>query len=198
MDRIVTRMKNVRHGFCGPDRNGAFFYNDFDDYIFLRNSEAPQDATPVYHYVQEDATFTGVEFEASFVLGQRLGGEISLDIFGDWLKGNLDISGDAPRLPPQRLGSRFHYENDALSAYISVLRAEDQDKPGLFEEETGGYSRWDAGLNYRISIDARKDVLAFIKLKNILDEEIRNSASFLREIAPEAGRSIEAGFRVTF
>ncbi|MFT6957457.1 MAG: iron complex outermembrane receptor protein, partial [Halieaceae bacterium] len=38
----------------------------------------------------------------------------------------------------------------------------------------------------------------FLKLKNISDEEIRLSTSFLRDIAPEAGRSIEAGVRFNF
>lgn len=176
----------------------TLFYNDFEDYIYLNNTEMLQDETAVYNYLQEDATFQGVEFEVSFALGQQLGGDFSLDIFGDWLDGELDRSGDVPRLPPQRLGSRVNYQNDALSAYVSVVQAEDQDKPGLFEEDTEGYTRWDAGLTYCIDVDTRKELVTFLRLKNLSDEEIRNSTSFLREIAPEAGRSIEAGFRINF
>ena len=33
---------------------------------------------------------------------------------------------------------------------------------------------------------------------NLLDEEIRNATSFLRDQAPEAGRSVELGIRLSF
>jgi iron complex outermembrane receptor protein len=35
-------------------------------------------------------------------------------------------------------------------------------------------------------------------MRNLADEEIRLSTSFLRDVAPEAGRSVEAGLRYTF
>ena len=38
----------------------------------------------------------------------------------------------------------------------------------------------------------------FLALNNITDEEIRLSTSFLRDIAPEAGFSVEAGIRWLF
>ena len=41
-------------------------------------------------------------------------------------------------------------------------------------------------------------LLAFVKLKNITDEEIRLSTSFLRNYAPQPGESIEAGIRLMF
>ncbi len=37
-----------------------------------------------------------------------------------------------------------------------------------------------------------------LKLNNVSDEEIRLSTSFLRDVAPEAGRSLEAGIRFDF
>ncbi len=41
-------------------------------------------------------------------------------------------------------------------------------------------------------------MLAFLKLKNIGDEEVRLSTSFLRNFAPQTGESIEAGVRFMF
>ena len=174
------------------------FFNDFGDYIYLGNTGLEQDETVVLEYAQEDAEFFGVEFETSFLLGEAIGGEFNLVLFGDYIEGELDTAGDVPRLPPQRLGSRLEFSQGGLSTYVSVLEADDQDKPGLNEEETDGYTRWDAGVNYRISVGSDQEALAFLRLKNTSDEEIRNATSFLREIAPEAGQSIEAGIRYSF
>jgi iron complex outermembrane recepter protein len=40
--------------------------------------------------------------------------------------------------------------------------------------------------------------LIFLKANNLLDQEIRNSTSFLREIAPEPAQSLELGIRMSF
>jgi iron complex outermembrane receptor protein len=79
-----------------------------------------------------------------------------------------------------------------------VLDAADQDNPGDFETETDGYTRWDLGADYRFQFAGETGLLVFLKWKNIGDEEIRHSTSFLRNYAPEAGESIEAGVRLTF
>jgi iron complex outermembrane receptor protein len=38
----------------------------------------------------------------------------------------------------------------------------------------------------------------FLRGRNLLDEQIRNSTSFLRSFSPEPGRSIELGVELTF
>jgi iron complex outermembrane recepter protein len=37
----------------------------------------------------------------------------------------------------------------------------------------------------------------FLRARNLLDDEIRNSTSFLRAFMPEAGRSVELGLRLS-
>jgi len=176
----------------------TIFFNDFNDYIYLDNTRTQQDETYILQYSQEDAQFSGIEFEATLALGSAFGGEFTLTAFGDQMTGELDTAGDAPRLPPQRLGSRLEYSQGGLSTYLAVIKASDQDKPGVHEEETDAYTRWDAGINYRIDGKKHREYLSFIRFKNISNEEIRNSTSFLRDIAPEAGRSLEVGFRYSF
>ena len=85
-----------------------------------------------------------------------------------------------------------------MGAYVRVIRAADQDEPGQFETATEGYIRWDAGVDYNVELAGGTQLLAFLKLKNLTDEEIRLSTSFLRNYAPQPGESIEAGFRLTF
>jgi len=187
---------NYSHGVVNA--SVTVFYNDFSDYIYLANTGEEQDETPILEYRQEDATFHGVEFEVDVGLGSVAGGNLSLGFFGDWIDGELDDAGDVSRLPPQKLGSRLSFDMGKLSSYISVVDASDQDKPGANEEETEGYTRWDAGISYSFIVQSDNELLTFVKLKNISDEEIRNSSSFLREVAPEAGRSLEAGVRFIF
>ena len=140
----------------------------------------------------------GVEFAGHFGLGEMAGGELSLGVFGDYVTAEVDDAGDVPRMPPARIGSELEWSNGALGAWIRVLNASDQDNPGDFESDTDGYTRWDAGIDYSWALGDEKALFAFLKWKNIGNEEIRLSTSFLRNFAPQAGESIEAGIRFSF
>jgi iron complex outermembrane receptor protein len=82
----------------------TLFYNHFNDYIFLRNSGEDVDETPVYLYEQDDAQFYGVELEGSFHLADLGPGALALGVHGDAISGEFDDNGDAPRMPPSRIG----------------------------------------------------------------------------------------------
>lgn len=174
------------------------FYNTFEDYIFLLNTGTEFEETPVYAYEQDDADFYGVELESSFRLATVAGGDLALGVFGDMVTGEFDDAGDVPRLPPMRIGGELSWRSNSLGAYVRVLNADDQDDPGDFETETDGYTRWDAGVDYRLQFAGDTEMLAFVKWKNISDEEIRLSTSFLRNFAPQPGESVEAGIRFMF
>jgi iron complex outermembrane receptor protein len=176
----------------------SLFYNRFNDYIFLLNSGEDVDEVPVYLYQQEDAEFVGLELESNFHLTDFGNGAIFLGVRGDMISGEFDNSGDVPRLPPLRIGGKLSWTGDAFSTWVSVLNASDQQDSGNFETETDGYTRWDMGADYRFSMADDRDLVIFMKWKNIGDEDIRLSTSFLRNYAPESGESIEAGIRFTF
>ena len=176
----------------------AVFYNRFDDYIFLFNSGEEVDETPIYVYDQDDADFYGAEFDSSFQLVELGPGAVALGIRGDVISGEFDDNGDVPRLPPARIGGELSWRGDNFGTWVSVLSAADQDDPGDFETETDGYTRWDLGADYRFELRGDRELLAFMKWKNIGDDEIRLSTSFLRNYAPEAGESFEVGLRYSF
>lgn len=176
----------------------SVFYNSFEDYIFLLNTGEDVDETAIYRYEQEDAEFYGVELESGFHLTDIGPGGLFLGLRGDLISGEFDDSGDVPRLPPVRLGGSLSWTGDAFSTWVSVLAAADQSDPGDFETETDSWTRWDIGANYRFQIANASDIEVFMKWKNIGDDEIRLSTSFLRNFAPEAGESVEAGIRVLF
>lgn len=169
------------------------FYNDFDDYISLENTGLEVNEFPVRRYEQTGAEFTGVEVGIDF----RLSDNLELRVFGDTIRGDLGAFGDAPRMPPTRIGSRLTFSQNAWSAFASVLHARDQDDPGNNELPTDGYTRWDVGAEYNL-VTGAGELLMFAKGRNLSDDEIRLSPSFLRGFAPEAGRSLEIGARYRF
>lgn len=124
-------------------------------------------------------------------------GRLALGLFGDSIRGKLDNAVDVPRLPPDRVGARLDWSDDRMLLWTRLIRAGAQDRPGENERPTDAYTRWDLGAEYRMPLDSRELTL-FLDFKNITDEEIRLSTSFLRDVAPEAGRSVELGVRLMF
>lgn len=174
------------------------YYNRFEDYIYLFNTGAEVDGTLVYAYGQEDTVFTGVEFSGEYALCELAGGELSLGLRGDLIRGKFDDSGQVPRLPPSRFGGKLQWAGDRLATWVDVQWAADQDRPGRLEDASRDYTRIDVGADYTIGLGASNKLTVFLRGKNLADEEIRASTSFLRDFAPEAGRSLEAGLRVSF
>ena len=170
------------------------FYNDFSDYINLANTGREVGHSPVLIYAQDDAEFYGIEIESEFTLGDIGGGDITLALFADSIRGTLGNGEDAPRLPPLRISGRLAWSDQSWAIWTRLMSAAQQDRSGQNEGATEGYTRWDLGGDYRLPLGGR-ELLLFASFKNLADEEIRLSTSFLRDVAPETGRSLELGIR---
>ncbi len=195
----------------------SIFYNDFGSYLYeydtellfnhdladagatglaacsteagFDDPEEAEDTVECFQYRQEGATFYGVETEATFALNDQFG----LRIWADSVRAKLDDSGDVPRMPPARIGATLVYENENWYSSLAWMQAADQDRPGENQEATEGYTKVDAYLGYQLD-----NWNIYARVNNLLDEEIRNSTSFLREIAPEPGRSAILGVTYHF
>jgi len=176
------------------DATFTWFYNSFDDYIFQANTGVEADGFPVRAYQNDKADFYGIEMEMLFSISN----DWSIRVFGDRVESKLEDNTFVPRMPPVRVGSELNFNASALNATLSVIKAADQDKPGTGEIATDGYTRWDLSVNYALDIGTNSEVILISKLRNITDEEIRLSTSFLRGFAPETGRSLELGVRYSF
>ena len=172
------------------------FYNAFADFIYLDNTGEVQDESPVLAYAQQDAEFVGLEYRLGLVRPVA-GGDLGLTLFGDAIEGELDDGENVPRMPPQRIGLTASWESGDWYGDVTVIRAAEQDEPGQFESETDGYTRVDAGVSWQLSV---AEVLHTLSLqgKNLSDETIRRSTSFIWDYAPEPGRSIELAWRLQF
>lgn len=176
------------------------FYNHIKDFIYSRNEENPpagicdeRGELTCYLYTQANATFKGVETEIKIPLNSAW----NWRIFSDYVRATLDDGSDLPRITPLRFGNSIDYDENNWSANLSISRSAKQNYPGDNESATDGYTRVDARIGYTVK-SADTSYLVFVKGTNILNEEIRNASSYLRDIAPEAGRGIQAGIRVSF
>lgn len=172
-----------------------FFYNSFDDYIFQqsRGVEDPDEELPIFDYVQEEATFRGVEAE----LEAKVTDNFSFRIFGDSVRATLDDGGDVPRVTPQRFGLGGTFRKGNWDFGLTLINALEQDNPGDGEEETDSYTNLSARINYQVPLE-NGEWLIFLHGDNLLDDEIRSATSFLREAAPEPGLNLTLGMRLVF
>ncbi|GAA5315815.1 MAG: TonB-dependent receptor [Candidatus Pelagadaptatus aseana] len=171
------------------------FYNQFDDYIYAFNTgvEDVDSELDIYEYVQEDARFHGIEAETRFGLSEA----VTLRLFGDYVRAKLDDNGDIPRTTPARFGTELRYSANSLEASVQWLSVSEQDNPGINEEETDGYDQLDAQVQWHLDSGATP-VMVFVRGTNLLNQEIRHATSYLRELAPAAGRNITTGIQVSF
>ncbi|MES2553077.1 MAG: TonB-dependent receptor, partial [Pseudomonadota bacterium] len=67
---------------------------------------------------------------------------------------------------------------------------------GVDELSTSAYTAVNATFTYQLPVTYRLE--AFAKANNLLNEEIREHSSFLKDIAPLGGRSLLIGLRGEF
>ncbi|MDT8428098.1 MAG: TonB-dependent receptor [Pseudomonadales bacterium] len=174
------------------------YYNEIDDYIFLDLADEEFEGQPIANYLARDATFTGIEGRVSFNLLEQPGSNLIFGLFGDLVRADFDSGGDVPRIPPAKFGAELRYFANAWSAHLHVTRVQKQDNVGNLELKTDGYTQLALYADYHMPLGSSSDLTFYLRGDNLLDEEIRNHASFLKNFAPEPGRSVSLGIRFTY
>ncbi|MGI9210845.1 MAG: TonB-dependent receptor [Methylococcaceae bacterium] len=179
------------------------FHNWVSDYIYLaytgQLSEGEAAGLPILTTRQADATFMGYEGKLVFPLMENHHGMLDITLFSDFTRGAFANGQDVPRMPPLRYGMQLDYAcDDHWSTHLRLTRGEAQNNPGVRETPTSGYVRLDLGTQYQIKAWTAAEILVFAKATNLLDENIRNSTSYLRNFAPEPGRAAQLGLRLSY
>ncbi len=183
------------------------FHNWANDYIYqTRNGEFVDeegnpcviDCVPVLISTQGNAIFKGYEAKLIFPMMDNPYGILDLTLFSDYTRGEFVNGGDVPRMPPLRYGLQLDHSRDSLSSYLRFTRADPQPHAGDFETSTAGYFLLDVGANYKVNAFQDAELLLFAKGNNLLNENIRNSTSYLRNFAPEPGRGAQIGIRLSY
>ncbi|WP_246535041.1 TonB-dependent receptor [Methylomonas paludis] len=154
--------------------------------------------TPVVQSRQGDAIFKGYEAKLVFPVMESHSGLLDLTLFSDYTRGEFVSGGDVPRMPPLRFGLQWDYTLHAWSANVRFTRGEAQTHPGANDTATDGYNLLTLGTQYQIKDFHDTKIMLFAKANNLLNENIRNSVSYLRNFAPEPGRGGELGIRIDY
>lgn len=177
--------------------NLALFHNRIDDYIFLENSGEQLADTPIFLYQQKQATFKGYEADLTYQFNDRFKNTWNYRVFADATKATLEGGENIPRVPSNRIGMDMGWLRGDLALNLDFIHVRKQDRIAEFELPTNSYNDVRFGANWVITSN-RSERWIFLKINNLLDEEIREHASFIKDIAPRPARSISTGIRMTF
>ncbi len=212
LDEEVSTNLDISYRFETEKLTGEInvFWNQFSDYIYGEvvsednacvseeaAEEAEHDELFLVCYQQEDADFNGVELQLDYALGNINSHEFSLGFSADYTNAEFDNGSYVPRIPPMKYGFALNHATNHFSSQISWTSFDDQTDIGEGELVTDGFDILDIELVYTTNF-ANNDLVVFLKGKNLLDEEARDHASFLKDLAPRAGKSFVLGARYTF
>jgi iron complex outermembrane receptor protein len=176
------------------------FYYEFDDFITLEATGAndPVDDLPIFQYVNLPATFLGGEAEVTVHLLETGDHSLHLDLRADYVRARDRDTGDPlPRIPPFRFGAELAYHTGGLHASAGVTHAASQNRTADYELSTDAYTLLDASVSYELPVRATT-VVFFVHGSNLANQTARNSASFLKDVAPLPGRGVRGGVRLSF
>ena len=153
-----------------------------------------EEGAPILQWDQEAALFVGVEVDADWLLSDSDHGRLMLETGVDYVRADLDRGGDVPRMPPLRGRLGLNWADEHGYYFARLVATDRQDRAGRFEEDTDGWVRLDLGAEWNIPLKSGA-LTVNAGVRNLSNEEIRLSTSFLREDAPEPGRSLQLGVR---
>ena len=197
MTAEISLFHNWVNDYIYQRQDFRVFNEDLDDFEAFCSGPAGA-CLPVYQSDQANAIFRGFEAKTVFPLMQNRYGAVDLTLFGDYTRGSFDQGGNVPRMPPLRYGFELSYGKNDWSANARLTRGEAQTYAGENQSNTPGYLLLNLGGQYSLTTFLDSEVVLFAAGKNLLNENIRNSTSYLRNFAPEPGRSAEIGIRMSY
>ncbi len=159
------------------------------------------DPLPEFRYLQTRARFVGFEVSGNIRL---IDGASPLDLAlrADLVKAtNLNNGQPLPRIAPVRLGATLKYASGPFGANVGFDYSAAQKRVPVGDRETGAYTLWNAGVNYRAKTGAISTLL-FARLDNLTNKLAYTATSILTSTAfpnaPLPGRSLKVGLQTTF
>ncbi len=186
------------------------YYTNFSNFIGLLSTNRTEEVDDhhggghehpkVSQFTGIKAVFKGVELEGKTMLTENL----QFNLRGDYVDAQDKTNGGyVPRVAPLKLGTGLKYEFNSFGARLDVLHAFRQDRVATNYNYQGGkelitdsYTNVSMMATYRLP--TQYNLEAFTRANNLLDEEIREHTSFLKDIAPMGGRSLMIGLRGEF
>ncbi|MGB1799945.1 MAG: TonB-dependent receptor, partial [Gammaproteobacteria bacterium] len=182
--------------------NVSLFANYIEDFIFLQardinndgvadivDEDGNLDPTEEFRdlqFQQDNAIFYGFEIAAGLNLYSGNNGILDLNVFGDYVRAELDGGDNLPRISPARVGASLDYQYNKLTAGLDLTSVLEQNDNAALETETDGYTVLNLNANYKV-IEGKQNLNLFAKATNLLDEDGTLHTSFIKDRAPIMG-----------
>ncbi len=172
----------------------AWFRNAVADFIFRQPTGETIEDFPVIAFTAADVLLQGVEAHGDVEIGSH----VVLELGADYVRGALRASGDPlPRMPPLRATIGARYRVDALQLGAQVVTTADQERVFDVETPTAG-----AGVVKLFGVYSKQTSAGLhtitLRLDNATNATYRNHLSYIKDLVPEAGRSVKLVYGVKF
>ncbi|MES2580545.1 MAG: TonB-dependent receptor [Pseudomonadota bacterium] len=174
------------------------YYTRFNNFIGLFSTGndieiEPGEFLPEAQFRAVPAVFKGLEAEGKFNIANNL----DITVRGDYVHAKEKRTNEyLPRISPLRLGAGLQYNLNRFSIRLDALHAFKQDNTAENELATDSYTNVSAIVAYKLPTKLNLEL--FAKANNLLNDEIREHASFLKDISPAGERSLLIGLRGDF
>ncbi len=145
-------------------------------------------------YQQQNATFYGAEIIGQYDILPIGDGFAGVEGQFDFVRAQFDDGTNVPRIPPYRVGGGVYVRADGWYAKVNLLHAFSHTQIASFETPTAGYDDLRAEVSYTAPLDPKvygaSSVTLGLQGRNLLDADIRNSASFKKDEILLPGRNV--------
>lgn len=195
-----TTLKANAYRYASPhyiyQRSTGSFY-DAEEEVPRAACARLDQCLPITKYEQAAARLHGYELAWSLPFGTPGGDDDTapyrVGVFADMVRGRLLSGSDLPRLPPRRWGLRFDLARGPWWSEWRLVRSEAQRRPGESETPTASHVQLHGSLRWSTRLASGQRLSWFVHGRNLTNAEARSSTSFLRNYAPEPGRTLEVG-----
>lgn len=199
-ERVASVALNLRYAGERWFLDATTYYNRFEDFIYQTPTGTERDGLPVFAYRQDDARFVGVDAQVSATVAEWSAGKLELSARFDTVAGTVDVNGndDLPRIPPTRYAIGLRGEWRMLRGSVEHMRVRAQHDVADHELPTGGYDDLRAFLGADLALGRGLRATLFLQGRNLTNDDQRQHTSFVKDLAPLPGRTVEAGLRLHF
>lgn len=157
---------------------------------------AAEGALPVYRYEQRDAQFWGAELETTWHLHESTGAQFDLRLAADLTRAR-EGARNLPRIPAARTTAGLLWATAVWSAGAECQFIFAQNRVAPNETPSDGYALVNAHVS-RVITWGHANLELFARGTNLTNAEARPHTSFVKDLAPLAGRGVVAGVRLAF
>ncbi len=180
----------------------TYFVNRVDNFIFRQLSGAIEDDLFETFFVQGDAKLQGIESH----IDVRVAPIAFLEGGIDYVRGDLtSIDKPLTRMPPLRGRAGLRLQKNAFQAGVDGVFTAKQDRiytidtpqGSVGESATDGYNLLKLYTSYSF-VSGKSTNTITARLDNATDTLYRNHLNYLKDLAPEMGRSLRVVYSVKF